>query len=100
MKKFTVLIRRNQDIWHRVNLLSEINHHIWAEGEHCSEVRLQEGAFASGARLHAEAENGIHLSKLKDMSPTPAITQTMHSHSNRQGTSEGQAKESKPKQEV
>lgn len=54
----------------------------------------------SGARLHTEAENGIHLSMLKDMSPTPAITQTMHSRSNRQGTPEGQANESKPKQEV
>lgn len=50
------------------------------KGEHWSEVRLQEGAFASVVRLHTEAENGIHLSRLKGMSPTPASTQTIHIH--------------------
>lgn len=34
----------------------------------------------SGARLHTEAENGTSLSMLKDMSPTPAITQTICIH--------------------
>lgn len=34
----------------------------------------------SGARLHTEAENGTSPSMLKDMSPTPAITQTICIH--------------------
>lgn len=45
-----------------------------------TEVRLREGAFVSGVRLHTEAENGTNLSMLKDMSPTPAIIQTICIH--------------------
>lgn len=36
--------------------------------------------FGSGVRLLTEAENGTHLSMLKDKSPTPAITQTICMH--------------------
>lgn len=75
--------------------------HTWMKGEHWSEVRLQEGAFASVVRLHTEAENGIHLSRLKGMSPTPASTQTIHIHiQTDRGLHRGRKKKAKAKQEV
>lgn len=54
------------------------------QAEHWSEARLfLEGVFVSGARLHTRAESRNPTSpcvERRDMSPTPAVTQTICIH--------------------